>query len=102
MQDKIIRKFLLGFMQIHILHHAQKEAIYGSWMIEELSEHGYDISPGTLYPMLRSMETSGLLLKEDKIVEGKIRKYYTITDLGGVVLKETRIKAFELFKEINE
>jgi len=102
MQEKIIRKYLLGFMQIHMLHHAQKDPFYGSWMINELQRHGYDMSPGTLYPLLRSMESSGLLMKENRVVEGKVRKYYSITELGIAVLKEARVKANELFKEMNE
>ena len=102
MQDPILRKFFLGFIQIHILHHAKKEPFYGAWMIEELSEHGYDMSPGTLYPILHSMESSGLLEKEEKNVEGKIRKYYKITEPGKEVLEEARKKAYELFKEMKE
>lgn len=102
MQDKIFRKLFLAFIQIHILHHAKKEPFYGAWMIEELSEHGYDMSPGTLYPLLHSMESSGLLEKEEKTVEGKIRKYYNITELGNEVLVEARKKAYELFKEIKD
>lgn len=101
MQDKILRKFFLGFIQIHILHHAKQEPFYGAWMIEELNEHGYDMSPGTLYPILHSMESSGLMEMEEKIMEGKIRKYYNITKLGDEVLEEARKKAYELFKEIN-
>lgn len=100
MQDQILRKFFLGFIQIHILHHAKKEPFYGAWMIEELGEHGYDMSPGTLYPLLHSMESSGLLEKEEKTIEGKIRKYYKITEFGNDVLEEARKKAYELFKEI--
>ena len=102
MQDKILRKFFLGFIQIHILHHAKKEPFYGVWMIEELREHGYAMSPGTIYPILHNMESSGLLEKEEKITEGKIRKYYKITKLGDEVLEEARRKAYELFKEIKE
>lgn len=102
MQDQILRKFFLGFIQIHILHHAKKEPFYGVWMIEELSQHGYDMSPGTLYPMLHTMESKRLLEKEEKIVEGKIRKYYKITELGMEVLEEARRKAYELFKEIKD
>ncbi|MDW2800048.1 PadR family transcriptional regulator [Clostridium boliviensis] len=100
MKDKIMRKFFLGFIQIHILHHAKKEPFYGVWMIEELKNHGYDMSPGTLYPLLHSMKSSGLLEMEEKTVEGKIRKYYKITSLGADVLEEARKKAQELFKEI--
>jgi len=102
MQQQIMRKLFLGFIHIHILHHAKKEPFYGSWMIEELKEHGYDISAGTLYPILHSLEKNGVLKVEDKNVEGKIRKYYSITDSGEEVLNEARAKAYELFKEIKE
>lgn len=78
------------------------EPIYGMWMLEELEHHGYNISPGTLYPVLHTMEKEGLLLREDRLVEGKIRKYYTATNLGEVVLEEARNKAYELFREIKE
>ncbi|RQD67348.1 MAG: PadR family transcriptional regulator [Tindallia sp. MSAO_Bac2] len=102
MQDKILRKFFLGFIQIHILHHAKKEPFYGAWMIEELKEHGYDMSPGTLYPLLHNMESSGLIEKNKRTVEGKVRKYYQSTPLGNDVLEEARQKAYELFKEIKD
>lgn len=102
MQAQIMRKLFLGFIHIHILHHAKKEPFYGSWMIEELKEHGYDISAGTLYPILHSLEKNGVLLVEERNVEGKIRKYYSITPLGEDVLQEARLKAYELFKEIKD
>ncbi|MFD2706642.1 PadR family transcriptional regulator [Salibacterium lacus] len=100
MDNKILRKLFLGFIHIHILYHADKEGIYGSWMLEELREHGYDISAGTLYPMLHQMEADGLLYKEEVKVEGHIRKYYGATGHGVEVMKEARAKAYELFKEI--
>lgn len=102
MQDKILRKFFLGFIQIHILHHGKLEPFYGSWMKEELNEHGYDVSPGTLYPLLKSMTNDGLLEKEDRNVNGKIRKYYHTTELGTEVLANAKAKAFELFHELKE
>jgi len=102
LEEKILRKLFLGFIQIHILHHAKEDPIYGSWMLEELREHGYTISSGTLYPILHNMESDGLLKKEEKNVDGKIRKYYTTTEKGNIVLIEARNKAYELFKEIKD
>lgn len=102
MENQILRKLFLGFIHIHILHHAKKEPFFGAWMIEELKEHGYDMSPGTLYPLLHSLESDGLLIRENKLAEGKIRKYYSITSKGDEVLKEVRSRAYELFKEIKE
>lgn len=100
MENKVLRKLFLGFIHIHILHHAKEEPVYGAWMLEELHEHGYDISAGTLYPILHNMERDKLLEKEDINVDGKIRKYYRTTEVGDKVLEEARIKAYELFKEI--
>ncbi|MBM7703452.1 PadR family transcriptional regulator [Metabacillus iocasae] len=102
MEDKVLRKLFLGFIQIHILHHAKEHPVFGSWMLEELQEHGYNISPGTLYPIFHSMEKDGLLTREDKNVDGKIRKYYSTTKKGSLVLVEARNKAYELFKEIKD
>lgn len=102
LEDKILRKLFLGFIQIHILHHAKEHPIYGAWMHEELQGHGYEISAGTLYPILHNMESDGLLLKEERNVEGKIRKYYTATTKGEEILDQARAKAYELFKEIKD
>ncbi|KGR72127.1 PadR family transcriptional regulator [Streptococcus phocae subsp. salmonis] len=102
MQEKILRKLYLGFIQIHILYHAKQEPFYGAWMIEELGEHGYDIGPGTLYPLLHSMESSKLLDSTEKTVEGRVRKYYAITTIGIDVLAKAKKQAYELFKEIED
>lgn len=100
MEDKVLRKLFLGFIHIHILHHASEHPIYGTWMAEELESHGYTISAGTLYPILHTMASDGLLTREDRNVDGHIRKYYTVTDKGKDTLSEARDKAYELFKEI--
>ncbi len=100
MKTKILNKLYQGFVQLHILHHTKKSPVYGAWMMEELKGHGYNISPGTLYPLLNKMELSGLLVKENQIVKGKVRKYYSITPLGLDVFKDAGIKAAQLFHEI--
>ncbi len=69
-------------------------------MIEELHRHGYDISPGTLYPVLHQMETAGYLVREERVVNGKVRKYYTATDRGQEVLAKARQKIAELVTEV--
>ncbi|MCT4545345.1 MAG: PadR family transcriptional regulator [Vallitalea sp.] len=102
MKEKIIRKLFLGFIEIHILYHAKKEPIYGTWMINELEEHGYKISPGTIYPLLNRMQRDGLLVKTEKNVDGRIIKYYRTTQLGEEILYEATQKAFQLTHEIEE
>ena len=71
-------------------------------MIKELKNHGYKISAGTLYPILQKMEKTNLLKIEKINVNGKIRKYYQTTSTGKKILNEAKIKAKELFTEINE
>lgn len=96
----MLRDFFLGFIKIHILHHAAEEAIYGLAIIEELQTHGYDLSPGTLYPILHGMERDGYLEHENRTVEGKVRKYYSITDQGRKALREAKEKIRELVDEV--
>ncbi len=98
----MLRDFFLGFVKIHILHHAAEEPIYGLAIIEELQRHGYDLSPGTLYPILHGMERDGYLEQHDKTVKGKVRKYYTITDHGQKALLEAKQKIRELVDEVIE
>lgn len=95
-----MRKLFLGFIQVHILHHAQKDPFYGSWMIDELKSHGYDMSAGTLYPILHNMEEEGILKVEKQNVGGKIRKYYSITSHGAEVFADVKYKIRELVNEI--
>jgi PadR family transcriptional regulator PadR len=100
LERKIKRKVFLGFIYIHILHHAKEAPIYGSWMINELEAHGYHMSPGTLYPIFHTMEEEDLLKSEHRTINGKQRKYYTITVSGETFLTETKQKLNELINEV--
>ncbi|MDD3753284.1 MAG: PadR family transcriptional regulator [Methanobacterium sp.] len=94
------RKFFLGFIRIHILYHASKKEIYGVQMMDELKNHGYQVSPGIIYPILHSLENEGFLKSRKKNVRGKIRKYYKITVKGEKILQESREKIKKLINEI--
>lgn len=96
------RDLFLGFVKLHILYHAEGEPVYGLWLIGELARHGYELSAGTLYPMLHSLEEEGLLASEKKVVEGKMRKYYHLTPAGEEALIRGREKAIELLDEIRD
>ncbi len=102
MKDSLLKDFYLGFIRIHILHHAAREPVYGQEFQEELERHGYHVSFGTLYPIFHKLEEQGLLCSEQKNVGGKIRKYYTATEVGKSVLSEARAKITELFREVLE
>lgn len=99
--DIIRRNFFLGFIRLHILFHACQEPIFGLDMIRELERHGYRLSPGTLYPILHTLERDGLLELEARIVGGKVRKYYSATEAGREALSAALIKVRELLAEID-
>ena len=96
----VVREFFLGFIKIHILHHAGEEPVYGLALIAELRRHGYALSPGTLYPVLHQLERAGYLRALRRVVGGKLRKYYTLTRRGGRALGEARAKIAELVGEV--
>lgn len=98
----MVRDFFLGFIKIHILHHAVKEPVYGLWLIEELGRHGYKLSPGTLYPILHKLEEEKLLKSHTENVDGKIRKYYRTTPKGIKALMKIKGKIAELVGEVME
>jgi PadR family transcriptional regulator PadR len=100
--DPITRHFFSGFIRLHILHHAVEEPIYGAEIAEELVRHGYRISQGTLYPTLHSLETLGYLSRKDKLVGGRIRKYYRATAAGRRILEQAKDKLRELVAEVLE
>jgi DNA-binding PadR family transcriptional regulator len=100
--ERLTRDFFLGFIKVHILHHATEEPVYGLAMIEELQRHGYVVSPGTLYPLLHGLKAAGYLTREDRNVEGKVRKYYFITEAGRAALIEARAMIRELVDEVLE
>lgn len=97
---KLPRDLFLGFVKLHILHHAGREAVYGLGLIEELGRHGYRLSPGTLYPILHGLEQERLLVSETYVVEGKVRKYYRLTATGRIALREGKRKAREFMKKL--
>ncbi|MBA7593541.1 Transcriptional regulator [subsurface metagenome] len=98
----MLKDFFLGFVKIHILYHASKEPIYGVEILEELGRHGYRLSPGTLYPTLHRLTKEGYLSQQRKLVGGKVRKYYAITEQGLAALDEARGKITELVDEVLE
>ncbi len=100
LNDTMMRNIFLGFIRIHILHHANEDEIFGVAIMDELRRHGYSISAGTLYPILHSLEAEGYLTRRNEVVNGKVRKYYRITEKGVNALEEAKPKIKELVAEV--
>jgi PadR family transcriptional regulator, regulatory protein PadR len=97
-----LRDLELGAIQAHILYHATKHPIYGSWMAEELARHGLLVSFGTLYPMFHRMHQAGLLECREKRDGSQMRKYYIATEQGEHELEYVRHLIRELYQEVVE
>lgn len=100
MADEVLRHLYLGFIRLHILYHAAKEPICGTELMEELGEHGYDVGPGTIYPVLHQMQKAGLLTAKAEVVGGKRRNNLRATAAGRKLLAEARTKLRELAGEV--
>ena len=95
------REILLAFWKVHILYHAGKEPVVGQWILQELRRHGYEVSPGTLYPMLARMEKFGWLAWASAPDSGsRSRKEYSLTSKGQKVLAFLRGQIEELYREV--
>jgi len=96
------RNLCSGLIRLHVLHHAVHEPIFGLGMINELARHGYRISPGSLYPLLHSLEEKGYLRHHVKRNGRSLRRVYRATPLGRKALAAAKGKVRELFRELIE
>jgi len=94
------RELFSGFIRLHILYHAAKGPVFGLWLIRELERHGYRLSPGTLYPILHSMERRGYLVSTTEEAGGRKRRVYRATEEGRRALAAAGVKVRELFGEL--
>jgi len=59
--------------------------------LKALSEQGLQVDQSTLYPLLRRLESQGLLQSEWRIVdEARPRRYYVISPQGRQVLEQLK------------
>ncbi len=95
------REILLSFWKAHILHHASEGPVVGQWMLRELRRHGYDVSPGTIYPLLARLEERGWLkCRTDPRGGLRARKEYSLTREGRQVLALLRNHVKELYRVV--
>lgn len=62
------------------------EPQYGYSLIKRLAEGGLEIDQGTLYPLLRRLESQGLLTSDWRIEGERPRRYYVLSEEGRQLL----------------
>jgi PadR family transcriptional regulator PadR len=88
LKQQMMHSFWQGLLKFFVLHQAAQGPVYGGKLKKQLQDWDYDISPGSLYPLLHALEKAQLLNSRVKIFKGRARKYYDITDQGLAVLAE--------------
>ena len=70
---------------------------YGYTLRKALSEQGMEIDEGTLYPLLRRLESQGLLISEWREEDKRNKRFYRLSPEGKVILKQLSVE----WKNIN-
>jgi PadR family transcriptional regulator, regulatory protein PadR len=94
------REIRLGIWKVHILQHAATRDVWGTWLLDELAEHGHVLSPGTLYPALTRLERNGWLKRTQEGAHIRARQTFRITPDGRKLLRLLRREVAELYEEI--
>ncbi len=92
--DEIVQNMLSelrrGVFAIAVLSQLSKEE-YGYSLLKALADNGMQIDQSTLYPLLRRLETQGLLRSDWRIAdEARPRRYYVISPQGRIVLNQLK------------
>lgn len=86
MNDKANQPLLKGSLSVIILKLLEtRERMYGyeiTQQVKALTAGGVAITEGALYPALHKMESEGLLTTQTEVVNGRARKYYSLTKTG--------------------
>lgn len=83
----LIQEFRRGTLIMLVLSQL-KNPMYGYNLVKVLEEENISIEGNTLYPLMRRLESQGLLKSEWETEGAKPRKYYVITSDGEIVLEK--------------
>ena len=86
-----------GLLDICILKCLSFEDSYGYKIINDISPY-VEISESTLYPILKRLEDQKCLITHKEEHNGRIRKYYQITDIGRNKLEQFKEEYDKLLK----
>ena len=83
--ENVILELRRGVIVMAVLSQLREEQ-YGYSLINSLKQAGLEIDQGTLYPLLRRLESQGLLQSNWRVEADRPRRYYVISDEGRALL----------------
>jgi len=87
--DNLVLELRRGVIVLGVLSQLSEER-YGYALISSLREKGLEIDQGTLYPLLRRLESQGLLRSNWRIEADRPRRYYIISEEGRKLLPQLK------------
>jgi len=87
--ENTILELRRGVIVLAVLSQLGEEQ-YGYSLLKLLSNQGLDVDQGTLYPLLRRLESQGLLQSVWKLEEARPRRYYVISPDGRELLPKLK------------
>ena len=85
LSESIMLELRRGVISLAVLSQLDEEQ-YGYSLIKRLAASGMEIDQGTLYPLLRRLESKGLLDSQWRVEGSRPRRYYVISTKGAEVL----------------
>jgi PadR family transcriptional regulator, regulatory protein PadR len=85
--DSLRLELRRGCLTLAVLAQLRAEH-YGYTLRKALAEQGLDIDEGTLYPLLRRLESQGLLTSEWREEGGRKKRFYRLSTDGRQILKQ--------------
>lgn len=90
-------QFRRGILEVCVLAVLERGESYGYKLVMDISEF-IPITESTLYPILKRLETSDMLAVNSQEHNGRLRKYYRITEQGREHLTELLEEWEEILK----
>ncbi len=84
-----------GLLEVCVLAAIKNEDSYGYRIIKDMKPYT-EISESTLYPILRRLEQQALLTVRSMEHNGRLRKYYRITEAGKARIASFRAEWVEI------
>lgn len=78
-----------GLLDVCVLAAIKSEDSYGYKIIKDVKPY-VELSESTLYTILKRLEAANMLIVHTAVHEGRLRKYYRITEEGLLRLEEFR------------
>jgi DNA-binding PadR family transcriptional regulator len=97
--ENVVLELRRGAIVLAVLSQLQEEQ-YGYSILKLLADQGLEVDQGTLYPLLRRLESQGLLESRWRVEEARPRRYYVISADGQKLLERLKVEWNRLVETI--